>query len=76
MRSNELALPDVEEVSAQVHAAWIDAKRMQGVTSRKSEDGEELMVPYAQLTERAKDLDRQLVRTVYAAILKTVSISK
>jgi hypothetical protein len=73
---NKVALPDIEEVSAQVHAAWIEAKRAQGVTSRKSEDGEELMVPYRQLSERAKELDRQVVRTVYAAIQKIASISQ
>lgn len=61
-------LPDIELVSAEVHAAWIDAKRAQGVTSRKSETGEEMMVPYDQLSEAAKELDRATVRAVYAAI--------
>lgn len=62
------ALPDIEVVSAAVHDAWMDSKRAQGVTSRKAEDGEELMVPYDQLSEKAKDLDRNSVRAVYAAI--------
>lgn len=61
-------LPNIEIVSAQVHAAWMDSKRAQGVTSRKAEDGEELMVPYADLSEKAKELDRGTVRAVYAAI--------
>ncbi len=61
-------LPDVEEVSAKVHEAWIEAKRRTGVTTRKSESGEELMVPYEQLSEEAKDLDRSTVRAVYDAI--------
>jgi hypothetical protein len=61
-------LPDVEEVSAKVHEAWMDAKRSRGVTSRQSESGEELMVPYAELSEEAKELDRSSVRAVYAAI--------
>ncbi len=65
---HDLELPDIELVSAKVHAAWIESKRAQGVTSRKSETSEELMVPYDQLSEPAKDLDRQTVRTVYAAI--------
>ena len=43
----------------------------QGVTSRHSEFGEELMVPYADLSESAKDLDRATVRTVYTAIQTT-----
>jgi RyR domain len=76
MCTNKVVLPDIEEVSAQVHAAWIEAKRAQGVTSRKSEDGEELMVPYRQLSERAKELDRKVVRTVYAAIQQIASISQ
>lgn len=62
-------LPDIETVSAAVHAAWMDSKRAQGVQSRKAEDGEELMVPYAELTEKAKELDRGTVRAVYAAIV-------
>lgn len=66
--AGERALPDIEEVSAQVHESWMASKRSQGISSRKSEDGEELMVPYEQLSEKAKDLDRMTVRAVYAAI--------
>jgi len=61
-------LPDIEKVSAKVHEAWMEAKRKQGVTSRKSETGEELMVAYEQLSEEAKELDRSTVRAVYKAI--------
>ena len=61
-------LPDVEAVAAKVHEAWMDAKRRAGVTTRKSESGEELMVPYEQLSEEAKELDRSSVRAVYEAI--------
>lgn len=53
-----------ERVSNEVHNAWMHAKRASGVTSRKSETGEELMVPYSQLSEAAKELDRATVRTV------------
>ncbi len=63
-------LPDIEIVSAEVHLAWMKSKATQGITSRKSENGEELMVPYEQLSESAKDLDRNTVRAVYAAIEK------
>lgn len=62
------ALPDIETVSAKVHEAWMQSKRAQGVESRKAEDGEELMVPYDQLSEKAKQLDRGTVEAVYAAI--------
>ena len=61
-------LPDLELVAEKVHDAWMKTKQSQGVTSRQSESGEELMVPYAQLSEPAKELDRMTVRTVYAAI--------
>ncbi len=61
-------LPDIELVSALVHAAWMDSKRAQGVTSRRAEDGEELMVQYAELSEKAKELDRSSVKAVYRAI--------
>lgn len=64
----DTALPSIEAVSATVHAAWIASKLAQDVTSRKAEDGEELMVPYEQLSEKAKELDRATVRAVYAAI--------
>jgi hypothetical protein len=64
----ELMLPDIEHVAAMVHLDWMATKRAQGVESRTSEAGEELMVPYHQLSESAKDLDRNTVRAVYAAI--------
>lgn len=65
---NQSQLPDIETVSAQVHEAWMESKRAQGVTSRPSEKGEELMVPYEQLSNEAQELDRGTVRAVYAAI--------
>jgi hypothetical protein len=61
-------LPDVEVVAAKVHAAWMEGKRANGITTRKAENGEELMVDYALLSEGAKDADRITVRTVYDAI--------
>ena len=61
-------LPDIEIVSAEVHTAWLESKHRQGVTSRRGEDGEELMVAYDELSEKAKELDRITVRAVYAAI--------
>ena len=65
-------LPEVEAVSEKVHEAWLESKRAEGVTSRKSESGEELMVPYEQLSEPAKELDRATVRAVYEAIRAVV----
>lgn len=63
-----MELPDIETVAAKVHETWMESKRAQGVTSRKSETEEELMVSYEQLSEEAKELDRSTVRVVYAAI--------
>ena len=63
-----MKLPDIELVAAEVHSAWMETKRSQGVTSRKDERGDELMVPYDELPESAKELDRSSVRAVYAAI--------
>lgn len=61
-------LPDIETIAAKVHEAWINSKLNQGITSRQSESGEELMVPYEQLSEQAKDLDRVMVNAVFKAI--------
>lgn len=61
-------LPDIEAVADQVHQAWIETKLAQGITTRPAATGEEQMVPYAQLTEPLKELDRSTVRAVYAAI--------
>ncbi len=66
-----MELPDIETVAANVHEAWMESKKHLGVSSRKSETGEELMKPYAELSEPAKDLDRGTVRAVYAAIRAT-----
>lgn len=57
-----------EAISAVVHAAWMAMKQSKGVESRLSEQGEELMKPYADLSEAAKDLDRGTVRAVLAAL--------
>jgi RyR domain len=65
---NMMELPDIELVAARVHESWLKSKRTQGVKSRKAEDGEELMVPYEELSEKAKELDRNTVRAVYDAI--------
>jgi hypothetical protein len=58
----------IENISAVVHGNWMATKRSQGVTSRLSETGEELMVDYRDLSEDAKDLDRGTVRAVLAAL--------
>lgn len=49
---------DVEQAAEESHNAWMKQKLDQGFTSRKAEDGEELMVPYSQLSEKQKNTDR------------------
>jgi hypothetical protein len=68
-----MKLPDIELVAAEVHAQWMTTKRSQGITSRKAEDGEELMVPYKQLSEKAKELDRGSVRAVYDVLVSLLN---
>ncbi|HMK05098.1 MAG TPA: RyR domain-containing protein [Ferruginibacter sp.] len=63
-------LPDMEQVSPEVHKAWMTSKKDNGISSRRSEDGEELMVPYELLSEKAREPDRNTVKAVYAAIKK------
>lgn len=63
-----LVEPDIEVVAARVHENWCCMKLAAGFTSRLSESGEELMRPYAMLSEPAKELDRGTVRAVLDAI--------
>jgi hypothetical protein len=67
-RRRPMDLPDLETVAAIVQRDWMEQKRAGGTHSRVSEWGEELMVPYDQLSDRGKEQNRALVRTVYAAI--------
>jgi len=48
----------------------VEIKKKRGIASLPSEWGEELMVDYGQLSERAKDLYRAMVQTVYDAIIE------
>lgn len=66
------SLPDIEIVADKVHQSWMEGKKAKGITSRKAEDGEELMVPYGQLSETQKAMDRSLVETVYKAMLEVM----
>lgn len=58
----------IEKLSEAAHAGWMEGKRAQGIKSRLSEWGEEFMVPYSEMSERAKDIDRAAVRSVIDAI--------
>lgn len=58
----------IEDLSKAAHEGWMEGKKGQGIASRKAEDGEELMVPYGDLSEKAKDLDRSNISSVMKAI--------
>lgn len=60
----------IERISDRVHQTWMEAKILAGVSTRKLETGEELMVPYHRLSEQAKELDRGSVRTVIKALME------
>lgn len=60
--------PDIEPIAEAIHVRWMATLTSQGITSRTSPTGEELMVPYADLSEAAKDLDRNSVRAVLEAV--------
>lgn len=61
-------LPNIEVVSRAVHEGWRARKQRMGIKSRRSETGEELMIDYDELSEAAKETNRDMVRTVYSAI--------
>ncbi|KQR22888.1 RyR domain-containing protein [Deinococcus sp. Leaf326] len=63
-KNTKMDAAQVELLAAAVHADWVEGKLSQGVTSRCGPDGEEYMVPYAQLSEAGKELDRATVRAV------------
>ena len=47
-----MKLPDIELVSTEIHQVWMESKKANGINSRRSEDWEELMVPYELLQKR------------------------
>jgi hypothetical protein len=53
---------NLEVAASASHDSWMEQKRRQGFSSRHAEDGEELMVPYADLSEKQKEMDRAYVR--------------
>jgi len=61
-------LPDRELVAARMHEQWMKQKLARGITSHKLESGEECMVPYDELSEAAKDLDRGMVNAFYEVL--------
>lgn len=48
----------VELLAAKSHGGYLAGKRASGTASRLSESGEEVMVPYEQLSESSKNINR------------------
>src|SRR4051812_48250529 len=62
-------LPDIDTVAEVLHEDWRAKILAAGITTREcAEDHSELMVPFAQLSQIGKELNRQPVRQVYEAI--------
>lgn len=72
MGITRVVLPDTEVVAALVHLELIQDMRNHGSESHL-EEGEEIMVPYHQLSENGKATARQMVTMVYAAIQAAAS---
>jgi hypothetical protein len=60
---------DIDKAAEEIHARWMDNQKDLGHDSHKSPDGkEEYMVPYDELSEPAKKLDRDAVHAVFDAL--------
>lgn len=67
MQKTKLQLPDIDQVAARTHEKWVDTKKALGQDNHNI-DGEEMMLPYDQLSEKAKEHARNRVNNVYEAI--------
>jgi hypothetical protein len=64
-----MTLPAIDRVAEVVHESWRARKLAEGVTSRPhAVTGDEQIAPWAEVSERVKEENRALVRTVYAAL--------
>lgn len=54
--------PIIEEVAREMHKDWLREKKRLKVESHLSPWGEELLVAWGRLSERAKDMNRRMVR--------------
>lgn len=61
-------LPDVNAVASVIHAAHVKDNKDAGKFTEKLPSGEDVMVPYEQLSDSAKLPWQAQVKAVYAAI--------
>lgn len=57
----------VEAMAKSAHNAWMEAYQAKGITSRKAAWEEEFMVPFSELSEQCKELDRVIMRAILKA---------
>ncbi len=66
---HKITFPDLETTCVVSHDRWIKSMQAAGATSEVLDDTkEELMMPYGQLSETAKELVRVQVKSVFSAI--------
>lgn len=63
---------DIDFICNRVHTEWMNYNSANGAISRCAVWGEELMKPWDDLSNRAKDLDRATVRSVLDALFSPV----
>lgn len=68
MKNNNLKLPDIDKVCEKYHEDWMKTKQAAGIQSKVNSDGEELMKPFNELTDKAKEYTRNVVNGTYNAI--------
>ena len=57
--------PLIDRVAPCVHQLWIERLTSEGATSRVSHWGEEMMRPWQELSEQAREYNRDMVRAVF-----------
>lgn len=60
--------PMIELMARNAHEAWMATNLSWGIASRIADWGEEFMVPYDDLSEKGKELDRTIMRSIFMSI--------
>jgi hypothetical protein len=60
----------IELLAAKSHEGYVAGKRASGSTSRLTESGEEVLVPYDQLSESSKDISRSAARAILEGLVE------
>jgi hypothetical protein len=60
----------IEILAPMSHEGYVAGKRESGSTSRRTESGEEVMVPFDQLSESSKNVSRAAARAIVDGLAK------